>query len=433
MFKKNILVNFKKGNFSKGVIFNFISTVILGVSGIILNTIIGNHYGPTGLGIFNQSLAIYTITSLFAVLGLQISVVKYTAEFKDDQLSLNSLISSSILIIFPFSILLTAILISISFIFPNIYFNNEVTISTRYILFGIPLFVLNKIYAALLNGKRDMRIYAINQSIRWVLILILILTALFFNLGIEYSVLSFFITEVFLLIWMVIYTKKYFSFVFEYNRLWLIKHFEFGSKTLLLSMLGEVNNKADIFLIGFFLSSYYVGIYSFASTIVNGLLMFSGVVQLNINPIISNLWAKGEKEQILIYSSKVAKATAIIIIPLILISAIAYPVFINLFMHEASYLESIPVFYILLAGIILPGIYYFTGAYFAMANLLNVNLVTASIKVAFNIIAAIVLINIFGFWGAAMSTSLTYIVGLNLSNYFMRSKMGFSLFTFKSV
>jgi O-antigen/teichoic acid export membrane protein len=42
-------------DFSKDVIYNLISTVILGVSGVLLNTIVGNHYGPTGLGVFNQA------------------------------------------------------------------------------------------------------------------------------------------------------------------------------------------------------------------------------------------------------------------------------------------------------------------------------------------------------------------------------------------
>jgi len=181
-------------NFSKDVAYNFISVVILGISGIFLNTIVGNHYGPTGLGIFNQAIAIYLIISLFSVLGLQTSVVKHSAEFKDDKENLNYIISTSILISLPFSLFITILFIIIPFFVPNIFFNNDVTKVTQFIIFGIPFFSMNKLYAALLNGMRDMRVYAVNQSFRWISISLLIYISILFNFQIKFTILSFALT-----------------------------------------------------------------------------------------------------------------------------------------------------------------------------------------------------------------------------------------------
>jgi len=232
---------------------------------------------------------------------------------------------------------------------------------------------------------------------------------------------------------MIIYTKKYFSFKFELKIFWIKTHLNYGLKTLLIGLLSEVNNKTDIFFIGFFLSSYYVGIYSIASTIINGLLMFSLMVNLNISPIISNLWAKGEIDQIRYYSMKIVKSTIIISLPIVILSAILFPLYISFFMKGTVYIKSLPVFYILLTGILLPMIFAFAGLYLSMANFLNISLLIMIIRISFNIISVFIFINIFGFWGAAISTSLTYSLYILLQYYFIKKKMGVNLFSFNNI
>ena len=63
---KNI-VNYK---FVQDSAYTFVSYMILAISGIIANILIGNAYGASGIGIFNQTVAIYMIFSLAAIFGL---------------------------------------------------------------------------------------------------------------------------------------------------------------------------------------------------------------------------------------------------------------------------------------------------------------------------------------------------------------------------
>jgi len=136
-------------------------------------------------------------------------------------------------------------------------------------------------------------------------------------------------------------------------------------------------------------------------------------------------------EQIRNYTRKVIKGTAFIVLPIIIAAALLYPPYIYIFMKEPSYIQSLPVFYILLLGIILPAIYNFSGGYFAMANFLNTSLLTMIQRIIFNVISAIICINIFGFWGAAISTSLTYILSMVLLYYYLKKKMDIDLLSFR--
>ena len=107
--------------------------------------------------------------------------------------------------------------------------------------------------------------------------------------------------------------------------------------------------------------------------------------------------------------------------------AVIYPFFVKLFMNDISYLESIPVFYILLPGILMLGIYNFAGGYLSMANFLNVALKNLIIIIIFNILSCILFIHFLGFYGAAISTSSTFILTALMIHYFVKKKMGISL------
>jgi O-antigen/teichoic acid export membrane protein len=196
--------------------------------------------------------------------------------------------------------------------------------------------------------------------------------------------------------------------------------------------LSETNNRIDIFFISFFLSNYYVGIYSFAAEIAKGFLNIASVIQLNVNPIVSDLWVKKDLETLKKYTLNISKMMFIIICPLLIVAALVYPFFVNLFMSNKAYLESIPVFYILLAGISLPAIYYFAGAYLTMANFLNTSLKNLIIILIYNALSCFLFLHIFGFYGAAISTSTTYILYVILIQYYVKKKMGITLIVFKS-
>jgi len=426
MLKK--LFDFK---FVKDSIYTLISFIIFALSGIITNVIIGNTYGSAELGIFNQALALLMIFSLISILGLNISSIKYVSQFKDSPTQQKEIFSSASYMAVCLSVIICLLLYFLITMFPAVFFNKEVTHATAIVLLCLPLFSQNKIYMALMNGLRHMKVYAFVQSARWLLIIGFIACAVFLNKSIYFVCYCFLFSEI--CIWIVcsILYGKYFTLRFS-SKLWFKNNLVFGSKSVLIGFLGETNNKIDIFFISFFLSNHYVGIYSFASTIVKGFLSISSVIQLNINPIISDLWAKKDSEAIKKYTLRISKMMLFIMTPILIIASIAYPIFINTFMTDPVYQASIPIFYILLTGIFLPSVYYFSGAYLTMANLLNITLRNMLIIIIYNALSCFVFINLLGFIGASVSTATTYIFSVFFSHYYIKKRMGIKLIQIKN-
>lgn len=409
----------------------FISYIILALSGIFANIIIGNTYGAEGLGVFNQAVSLYMIFGLIAVFGLNTSVVKFVAQYNLAPEVQKEIFTSASVLATSISITLAFILWNLGHRFPALYFNIEVTRSLSIIILSLPFFTQNKIYMALLNALRHMKTYAIIQSTRWILIISFILITIFLKKSVYFLSYSFLFSELVIFIFFSVAYSQYFSL--RYRRTsWYKTHWIFGSKSVLLGFLSETNNRIDIFFISFFLSNYYVGIYSFAAEIAKGFLNIGSVVQLNVNPIISDLWSKRDLESLKRYTLAISKMMFVIITPLLIIAALVYPFFLDLFMSDKSYVESIPVFYILLIGIFFIAIYYFAGSYLTMSNFLNTSLRNLIIIIIYNALSCSLFLHFIGFYGAAISTSTTYILYVLLNQYYVKKKMGITLIDFRS-
>lgn len=412
------LNNLKKQKFTIDTIWNLASTLILAVSGILMNVIIGNKFNSEGLGIFNQSLSIYGVLSIIAVFGINSSVLKYSAQHKDNRTTCNELLTASIIFTTILSTSLTILFfLTIPFL-PYFTKNPDLLLTTRLIIFGIPFFSLNKVLLGFLNGLRKMKGYAIFQSLRWILVILFIITITDLKKSVVLVALSFPLTELLLLILLFIYIKSFFNFNFNFNfninKLWIKKHINFGSKSVFINSISELNDKTDILIIGFFMSNYYVGIYSFASSIAKGLLMFSSVVQLNFNPIISNLWENKNIVKLNQYIQKIKKITLLLTIPIISGAALVYPIFVNLFMKNKSFIESFFVFYILLIGICFLSIFYWASSLLTMTGHPEEQLKITVIVFIFNIVANSILIPVFGINGAAIANTLFYLLTVYL-------------------
>ena len=165
----NKVLNYK---FVSDSIYSFISFVILALSGIIINVIIGNKYGPEGLGVFSQAISLYMIFSLLANFGLNISTLKYVAEHKLENDKIKLIFSSAIILSLLISSLVLIVLYLLTILDFSIFFNYDVTKATLIICLSLPIFSVNKIFMALANGLRQIKTVSILQSIRWISIII---------------------------------------------------------------------------------------------------------------------------------------------------------------------------------------------------------------------------------------------------------------------
>ncbi len=417
-FQQKLLSNFifkLSPLFSKKLVqdvsWNLLSIVILGISGLLLNLIIGSCYGAEILGVFNQVFAIYIFASQLGSFGIYFSVLKHVAESSEDHNRCANIIIWGLLITFIFSALVTLSLFYTSNEIGKLLKSESVSKSIIYILPALCCTGLNKSLMAAINGYRHMKIFAVAQSIRYVSIIVFLILCVGYKIkGIALpSVIS--AVEILLFFFLILYGIKFDFFNIKSTELyWIIKHIKFGSKSFLSGTIAELNTRIDVLMLGYFLSDKKVGIYSMAALIVEGFTMLSYALRDNLNPILAKLISKNQKKELqdLIRSS--AKVWYIFISFIGIVSILLYPWFIQTFIKKPEFIYSWVPFGILMAGYILSAGYIPINMILVQAGYPGLHTLLKIAIVLSNIILNAILIPIAGINGAAVATATTFVL-----------------------
>lgn len=413
--------------FSKDVFLNGLSILCISLNVLLVNTIISKYYGVDKLGIYHISLSIYIVASVFIVFGIPNSLLKYSSEIKDERAKLSNLVSSGILLIVFFSALMVVVIYYV-LAFNFLKLPIDVLPPLKIMLVSLPLFSINKGYRGFYNGIRYMKTYALVEFCRWLIISIFIVCCIIFQKDFITIFYSFLLAESLILLFLFIYSGKQIDFTFRNKKETYIRHLSFGIKTILGGSLLIVNNKIDVLLISFLTSNNYaVGVYAFAAEIAKGVLYFSNIVQINFNPIISRLCADNNILQLKDYVKKIGRAMVIILLPLLLIIAVIYPLYVSLMFENQKYVDSIPIFYILLSGVGFGALFFWGGTILSMAGFPQDSIKRNSMLIVCNIVLNIALIPLFGITGAAFATSFTYLFRVLTLEYYLKKRLGINL------
>ncbi len=130
--------------FRKDVSWNVVSFLVVGVSGILLNVLIGRYYGASLLGAFNINFAVYIFLSQLAVFGIHLSVLKYVSHHEHNDPDLELIVSSALYLVITTSLTVTTLSNFLTPLLGNI-FNSELVQKTWVPLsIGLFFFALNK-------------------------------------------------------------------------------------------------------------------------------------------------------------------------------------------------------------------------------------------------------------------------------------------------
>ncbi|MCP5172547.1 MAG: oligosaccharide flippase family protein [Pseudomonadales bacterium] len=388
------------------------SFVILAVSGIVINLVVAGFRDAAALGVFNQSYAIYIITSQIAVFGIHYSVLRHAAFYEKNPEERGSLLFTSV-VMSIFLGFLAAVILFFSSEKIGVILDSDITgRAIGYAAFGLLFFPLNKVLLSYLNGLRYMKAFSILQASRYVLVMLWVAIVATSDMDFALSTLGFFVAESSTVVLAVIYLifKKECK-ALKFNRRWVSRHFSFGAKGLLAGMFVEMNSRIDVLLIGFFLSDELVGIYSFAAMLVDGLYHVLAMVRINFNPVLVGClrdydWSSAQK---LLRKSKILGYPATLIMSILI--SVAFWVLTSLLIPEKGLASGIYPLTILLAGLTI------ISAYIPFDNLLMVSgrpgwqTFQHMTVVVSNVILNLSLVPIFGLAGAALATASSYIVG----------------------
>lgn len=395
-------------NLNLDILWNLVSYVIMGASGILLNTLIGFKYSPETLGVFNQVFAFYIIISQLSVFGIHYSAIKYIPHTDEPQERAAAIWASSLLTF------LTALLVCLALYLatPRLshFFSQEVIKGIQVSIPGLFLFSLNKTQLSVINGLRFMKLFAIVQALRPSGMLIALAYIVFTDIHANYVPLVISIPEFIISPLLLFYIFKNTSRPnWATLKPWLLSHLHFGSKSFLSGTIIELNSKVDILMLGLFFNDKIVGIYSLASLIGEGLLQLPVVIRNNINPLLSKYWANKNIAELHLLIKKWKVKTYVAMGSLTLIACLAYPIYVEYFIGNSTYLKSWGPLAILMVGIFISSGYFpFNMLIIQTGQPFRHSLYIGSI-VLVNIIMNALLIPQLSYYGAAIATSLSLV------------------------
>lgn len=183
----------------------------------------------------------------------------------------------------------------------------------------------------------------------------------------------------------------------------------YGYKAHLSNILAFVNNRADMFLISYFIGPAAVGVYAVAVSITEKLWLFSGAISTVLLPRLSQLSSDEEKRNAL--TPLIARWSLWLTFFAALILAAVGELIVGVIFGQ-SFLKAYIVIVWLLPGVVLGACSMVLANDMAARGRPELNLATSWISVSINVIGNIILIPRFGIAGAAAATSFAYVINM---------------------
>ena len=275
----------------KGIFWNFVSLIVLGIGGILINSLLLFFRGEEAVGIFNQAYAIYIVLSQIGVAGLHFSVLNRLSLTNQDLEGSSRITGSALLLVFVFSTLISSVGWLIAPSLGDFLQSQEVAASIRLIMPGLVFFCLNKVLINVLNAFDEMIAYALFRTMRFVLIPLFVVVVIIFGWENPYFALSLTVTEVVLFLSLAIFIlKKLLRIRLSLDEIRNYQdHLKFSAKGFFSGVLVELNTRMDVLILGYFVGDYSVGLYSFVATLAEGFSQFGNALRWNIDPELGRL------------------------------------------------------------------------------------------------------------------------------------------------
>lgn len=404
-----------KRRFDQALVWNVGSLVVLGVSGILLNVLIGRLYDEATLGVFNQALAAYIFFSQLAVGGVNSSVLRAIAERREDRERVTSVIVGGVALTACLAAGTTLLYWFASGLVAGWLDSPDTATGIVASAPGLFFFALNKIGLSVVNGVQRMRAFAVYTALRYFLILVALLGFLLFDTerrhGAQLAFVFTFSEGVLFLFLTVEVLRQIARPIAPAWREWVRSHLSYGAKSMASGVLLELNARVDVLMIGHFMSDAFVGIYTVAAMIAEGVYQLLIVLQNMYNPILARELAAKRFGELLATIRKARVRTYAAMLGVGAVAVLLYPHVVRIMMGDGGaanaldYSQSWAPFAWLMLGIWLASGYIPFAQTLLMANQPAWHTLYMVLTVLFNVIGNWILIPLWGLPGAAISTA----------------------------
>lgn len=412
--------------FSKGSLVIFISLLISSALGFFFVLFLSRELPISEFGLFYSVMAFVAIFNIFRDFGLSASLIKHIAEFnaKKDYKKIKSA---------TITVFLVHLILALVIFIPLMIFADDIEklffgISPAALVLQIILFenIINLgVTAYVFQGMQKFKIFAMFEVVR-----ISILFGITYFLidmgvvGVAYANLAttFIMGVVFLFIMLKEYPYIFFKEKFELDWNLSKKIIKFGAFIWIGSVLTSIITRSDIILLTYFRNLAEVGLYNAALITAAILLIFARPIRETLYPIISDLWARQQKNKVTKGVAIITKMILVAILPLSIIF-IVFPEIVIGNTFGSEFIKASTTLVILSLSTMLIAI-----STIFIITIMAINKPKETAKIALigatlNIIFNLLLIPSYGIEGAAISTLVSSIAVLIMSVRFLKNKI----------
>lgn len=416
------------GRFQRDVAWNVASLAVLAASGIALNVLIGDLYGPATLGVFNQVMAAYVFFSQLGVGGVNLSALKSIAQDPENRQRTTSIAVGSLVLALALSSLATIAFLLLRQPASRWLESPGVALGMTAAAPGLFFFGLNKVLMSVVNGLRRMRAFAAFTALRYGLIL----AGLFVWVsqdpararGDELAFVFTFAEGILFLVLVVEVGRQLHFPVHGDWKDWVPAHFAYGAKSFASGVLIELNSRVDVWMIGIFMADSAVGIYAVAGMMAEGIFQLLVVLQNNMNPILARQLAEGRRDEMRATIAKGRRWTYLGMAGVAAVAIAVFPRVVEMLYADPAFGQSWAPFALLMLGILAASGYIPFGQILLMAGKPGWHSAFIAATVALNILGNWILVPLYGLPGAAAATALSVFASVFLLKAIVRAQVG---------
>jgi len=402
-----------------GSVFFLIGMIVSKVFSYLTRIVIARELGAESYGLFSLGLMIVGFFVVFSELGLGTGICRFISFYrgKRDKAGIRETLSSSLKFVTPLSILL-GILLFFSADFFAQFFNNPILSNYLKILsFLVPLTALSDVFLATILGFERIDYFTYHFSVihkilqfSIIAISLYIFRASILSVAFAYVISFFYLTlATFYIVNYKLVSKSKKSIKKEKKKGIIKELLLFSWPLLFVAFLGSILGWIDSFMIGYFENIENVGFYNSALPIAALLTVVTSMFSAIFLPVITKNYARQKYKEIRIISKQISKWYLFIVFPLFLLLIIFPGTAIN-FLFGQDFLPAETSLIILSFGFLFFGLSFASIKMLEMLKKTKYNLINLIIVAIIDVILNIILIPIYGISGAALATSISYLV-----------------------
>ncbi|MBR1257953.1 oligosaccharide flippase family protein [Bradyrhizobium sp. AUGA SZCCT0240] len=403
------------------VFINFAALGVIGVSGALLNVVVGSIWGSSTLGVFNQVFAVYLLAGQLGVIGLQNAALQHGAA---NLTQLSDVACASLIlcasIALPVAVLLWLGSGAIGYVLDSAPVRQGIALVAPGVLF----FAINKVALALLNAAGRMVWYGLLQALRVVAILALVGAAAIFGIDGVMLPLAFVGAELVVLFILAGWFVRPSQISITAASAWFKRILLFGIKSAPATSFNEINYRVDTLVLGVFVGDRVVGVYSLASTLVEGLMQGLIVIRTLVASALVEALQEPARKTTAELIRWTRRASYLLFLVVAILALPVYWAFLDVTGLMTDFSDSILIFAILIAGPTLAAGYIPLGTILMFAGRPFEQSVLAAIILAANTALNFALTAPFGAIGAATATASANVFAAALLHLLIKRRLG---------